>query len=69
MKEGSEICVDILAHVSKKACWKVSDAAAVMPPMLDIKLVEKHTIWPKKFRAAPPTAASIGLYFFPACER
>ncbi|KAH6838288.1 hypothetical protein C2S53_020314 [Perilla frutescens var. hirtella] len=69
IKEESEICVEILAHLSNKSCLKVSDAAATLPPMLDVILLDKHVAWPKSFRAAPPTAASIGLYFFPACER
>lgn len=69
MKGESEFCIEVLAHLSNKACSKVSDAAAAMPPVLNIKLVDKLATLPKHFRAQPPTAASIGLYFFPACER
>lgn len=69
VKQESETCVEILAHLSNKACLKVSDAANAMPPMLDIQVLDKHVAWPKSFRTTPPTAASIALYFFPACER
>lgn len=69
IKENGGTCVEILAHLSNKACFKVFNAAAEMPPMLDIELLDKHAALPKRFRDTPPTAASIGLYFFPACER
>ncbi|KAL0449789.1 UNVERIFIED_CONTAM: hypothetical protein Slati_1535300 [Sesamum latifolium] len=69
IKEESEICVEILAHLSNKACFKVSEAASALPPMIEIQLLDKCVAWPKSFRVSPPTAASIALYFFPACER
>ncbi|KAK4416743.1 hypothetical protein Salat_2499800, partial [Sesamum alatum] len=69
IKEESETCVEILAHLSNKACFKVSEAASALPPMLEIQVLDKCVAWPKSFRLSPPTAASIALYFFPACER
>ncbi|KAL2241224.1 UNVERIFIED_CONTAM: hypothetical protein Sindi_0763600 [Sesamum indicum] len=69
IKEESETCVEILAHLSNKACFKASEAASALPPMLEIHLLDKCVAWPKCFRVSPPTAASIALYFFPACER
>ncbi|KAL3630118.1 hypothetical protein CASFOL_023102 [Castilleja foliolosa] len=67
-EEEDETC-EILAHLSNKACSKVSDVATAMPHMLDIQILDKHVVWPKCFKFSPPTAASIALYFFPACER
>ncbi|GFQ07546.1 hypothetical protein PHJA_002898700 [Phtheirospermum japonicum] len=67
-EEEDETC-EILAHLSNKACLKVSDAATAMPHMLDIQILDKHVVWPKRFTVSPPTAASIALYFFPSCER
>ncbi|KAK4393810.1 hypothetical protein Sango_1851800 [Sesamum angolense] len=69
IKEDSEISVEILAHLSNKACFKVSEAASALPPMIEIQLLDKRVAWPKSFRVSPPTVASIALYFFPACER
>ncbi|KAI3451504.1 hypothetical protein Pfo_008169 [Paulownia fortunei] len=68
IKEESETYVEILAHLSNKACLKVSDAATALPPMLDIQVLDKCVAWPKCFMVSPPTAASIALYFFPARE-
>ncbi|KAL6498050.1 hypothetical protein OROGR_028447 [Orobanche gracilis] len=68
-EEDEETCVEILAHLSNKACSKVCDAATAMPYMLDIQVMDKHVVWPKSFRVSPPTAASVALYFFPARER
>ncbi|PIN20597.1 hypothetical protein CDL12_06698 [Handroanthus impetiginosus] len=69
IKQESETCVEILAHLSNTACSKVSDAATEIPPTLDIQVLDKCVAWPRTFRISPPTAASIALYFFPACDR
>ncbi|KAK4393811.1 hypothetical protein Sango_1851900 [Sesamum angolense] len=69
IKEESETHVEILAHLSNKACSKVSETASAIPPMLEIQVLDKCVAWPKSFRVSPPTTASIALYFFPACER
>ncbi|KAL7142040.1 hypothetical protein ABFS83_08G095700 [Erythranthe nasuta] len=69
VKEESETCFEIAAHLSNKACSRVSDAVTSIPPILDIEVVDKHDAWPNFFKASPPTAASIALYFFPASLR
>ncbi|KAL8045167.1 hypothetical protein ABFS82_08G095400 [Erythranthe guttata] len=69
VKEESETCFEIAAHLSNKACSRVSDAVTSIPPILDIEVVDKHDAWPTFFKASPPTAASIALYFFPASLR
>ncbi|KAL0379197.1 UNVERIFIED_CONTAM: hypothetical protein Sradi_3225200 [Sesamum radiatum] len=69
IKEESETSVEILAHLSNKACSKVSETASAIPPMLEIQVLDKWAVWPKSFTVSPPTAACIALYFFPACER
>ncbi|KAL0343151.1 UNVERIFIED_CONTAM: hypothetical protein Sangu_1202500 [Sesamum angustifolium] len=69
IKEESETHVEIFAHLSNKACSKVSETASAIPPMLEIQVLDKCVAWPKSFRVSPPTTASIALYFFPACER
>lgn len=69
IKEENEICLEILAHLSTKACQKLLEAATGIPNMLDIEVLDKRAAWPKRFTILPPTASSFALYFFPARDR
>ncbi|KAM3290303.1 putative protein isoform X2 [Capsicum chacoense] len=64
----SEGSINILAHLSNKACEKALVAANRLPVQLDVKLMAKSDIWPKSFLRLPPTDCSIALYLFPELE-
>ncbi|XP_059624448.1 PHD finger-containing protein 1-like isoform X2 [Cornus florida] len=64
-----KILVGIMAHLSSKACSKVSDAASLLPPKVDVEILPRCDAWPKSFKRLPPTNDSIALYFFPEYER
>ncbi|KAG5575157.1 hypothetical protein H5410_055291 [Solanum commersonii] len=64
----SESSINILAHLSNKACEKASMAANSLPVKLDVKLVSKNDVWPRSFLRLQPTDCSIALYLFPELE-
>uniref|UniRef100_A0A0V0IBH1 Putative ovule protein n=1 Tax=Solanum chacoense TaxID=4108 RepID=A0A0V0IBH1_SOLCH len=64
----SESSINILAHLSNKACEKASMAANRLPVKLDVKLVSKNDVWPRSFLRLQPTDCSIALYLFPELE-
>lgn len=64
----SESSINILAHLSNKACEKASVAANSLPVKLDVKLMAKNDVWPRSFVRLPPTDCSIALYLFPELE-
>ncbi|KAA8531038.1 hypothetical protein F0562_005747 [Nyssa sinensis] len=59
----------LMAHLSSKACSKVSDATNLLPPVLDMEILPRCDAWPKTFQRFPPTDDWIALYFFPEYER
>ncbi|KAJ8557396.1 hypothetical protein K7X08_003021 [Anisodus acutangulus] len=65
----SETSINILAHLSNKACEKMFKAANGLPVKLDVKIMAKSDVWPKSFLRSPPTDSSIALYLFPEFER
>ncbi|MCD7446159.1 hypothetical protein HAX54_045216 [Datura stramonium] len=65
----SESSINILAHLSNKACEKAFIAANGLPVKLDVKIMAKSDVWPKSFLRSPPTDCSIALYLFPELER
>ncbi|XP_027074084.2 uncharacterized protein [Coffea arabica] len=68
-REKNQTNLGILAHLSRKACSKVSDIAIMLPPELVAEVLAKRRVWPKSFQNVPPTDGSIDLFFFPEYER
>nr|XP_027074085.1 uncharacterized protein LOC113698459 isoform X2 [Coffea arabica] len=68
-REKNQTNLGILAHLSRKACSKVSDMAIMLPPELVAEVLAKRRVWPKSFQNVPPTDGSIDLFFFPEYER
>ncbi|CAN4114144.1 unnamed protein product [Withania somnifera] len=66
--KGSESSINILAHLSNKACERVVVAANRLPVKLDVNILAKSDIWPSSFLRLPPTDSSIALYLFPELE-
>ncbi|XP_009597716.1 PHD finger-containing protein 1-like isoform X1 [Nicotiana tomentosiformis] len=64
-----ETSINILAHISDKACENAAKAAKGLPMNLDVKILAKSDVWPKSFLRSPPTDNSIALYLFPELER
>ncbi|XP_019233991.1 PREDICTED: uncharacterized protein LOC109214522 [Nicotiana attenuata] len=64
----SETSINIVAHISDKACEKAAKAAKGLPMNLDVKILAKSDVWPKSFLRSPPTDNSIALYLFPELE-
>lgn len=64
-----EASINILAHISDKACENAAKAAKGLPMNLDVKVLAKSDVWPKSFLRSPPTDNSIALYLFPELER
>ncbi|XP_016440122.1 PHD finger-containing protein 1 isoform X1 [Nicotiana tabacum] len=64
----SETSINIIAHISDKACEKAAKAAKGLPMNLDVKVLAKSDVWPKSFLRSPPTDNSIALYLFPELE-
>lgn len=64
----SQSSINILAHLSNKACEKACIAATRLPVNLDVKLVSKNDVWPRSFQRLQPTDCSIAVYLFPELE-
>ncbi|PWA94314.1 Zinc finger, FYVE/PHD-type [Artemisia annua] len=61
-----ELFEGIFAHLSNKACDRVSNEANMMPSVLDIEIKPKTLLWPKRFEECEPNFDNnIALYFFP----
>ncbi|XP_047964288.1 uncharacterized protein LOC125208675 isoform X4 [Salvia hispanica] len=56
--------IHVAAHVSSKACLKVSEVASTMPKSLCLEMVPRIDTWPASFKGSPPTEHSIALFFF-----
>ncbi|KAG6390486.1 hypothetical protein SASPL_148221 [Salvia splendens] len=56
--------INVAAHVSNKACLKVSEVASTMPKSLCLEMVPRIDTWPASFKGSPPTEHSITLFFF-----
>ncbi|XP_050204427.1 uncharacterized protein LOC126654565 isoform X2 [Mercurialis annua] len=61
--------IELVAHLSSKACGKAGDAAKQLPLQLNMSFFSKSDVWPQQFERAPPSDDHIALYFFPANER
>ena len=60
-----ELFEGIFAHLSNKACDRVSNEANMMPSVLDIEIKPKTLLWPKRFEECELSDNNIALYFFP----
>ncbi|XP_059641772.1 ASI1-immunoprecipitated protein 2-like isoform X2 [Cornus florida] len=67
--EKNKTHVGLVAHLSSKACDKVSNAATLLPQELDVEILPRCDAWPKSFKTLPPTDDNIALYIFPKFER
>ncbi|XP_057795517.1 uncharacterized protein LOC131011728 isoform X6 [Salvia miltiorrhiza] len=56
--------INVAAHVSNKACLKVSEVASTMPKSLCLEMIPRIDTWPASFKGSPPTEHSIALFFF-----
>ncbi|XP_042036969.1 uncharacterized protein LOC121783005 isoform X1 [Salvia splendens] len=56
--------INVAAHVSNKACLKISEVASTMPKSLCLEMVPRIDTWPASFKGSPPTEHSIALFFF-----
>lgn len=56
--------ISIAAHVSNKACLKVTEVASTMPKSLCLEMIPRCDTWPASFTSSPPTEHSIALFFF-----
>lgn len=61
---GLNLAINISAHASNKACFKVTEVASTMPKSLCMEMIPRVDTWPASFKSSPPTEHSIALFFF-----
>ncbi|KAL8059458.1 hypothetical protein ABFS82_03G087900 [Erythranthe guttata] len=57
--------INIVGHVSNKACMKVLEVVRTMPGLLCLEMIPRVDVWPTSFNSSPPTEQSVALFFFP----
>nr|CAD1824677.1 unnamed protein product [Ananas comosus var. bracteatus] len=53
------------AHLSTKACERVSNISKTLPPILHTIKISRLDSWPRSFQTSPPSDDNIALFFFP----
>lgn len=59
-----EVNLNLIAHLSSKACTKVWLAAKDMAEVLYPELLPKRDVWPKSFKSSKVIDDNIAIYFF-----
>uniref|UniRef100_A0A0E0MJX6 Zinc finger PHD-type domain-containing protein n=1 Tax=Oryza punctata TaxID=4537 RepID=A0A0E0MJX6_ORYPU len=65
----SNVPIMLDAHLSIKACQRVSEFARSLRPVIEVIKLPRLKAWPERWGKSGPTDDSIGLFFFPHSMR
>uniref|UniRef100_A0A0D3HRQ0 Zinc finger PHD-type domain-containing protein n=1 Tax=Oryza barthii TaxID=65489 RepID=A0A0D3HRQ0_9ORYZ len=65
----SNVPIMLAAHLSTKACQRVSEFARSLQPVVEVIKLPRLKAWPERWDKSGPTDDSIGLFFFPHSMR